>query len=70
MKQKQLHHEDVLFYHSLVQCCVALIVRSINGGPMLERETAQSEGMLNRCGTYMGVPYNILSTFLYVGNFS
>lgn len=64
MKQKQLHHEDVLFYHSLVQCCVALIVRSINGGPMLERETAQSEGMLNRCGTYMGVPYNILSILL------
>lgn len=45
MKQKQLHHEDVLAYHSLVQGRIALIVRSIDGGPVLERERAQSKGM-------------------------
>lgn len=46
MKQKQLHDKDVLFCHSLVQCCVAFIVRNVNGGPMLESETVQSKGML------------------------
>ena len=28
----------MLFYHSLMQGCVALVVRSVNGGPVLERE--------------------------------
>lgn len=39
MKQKQLHHEDVLFYHRLVQRCVTLIVTDVDGGPVLEGET-------------------------------
>ena len=46
MKKQKLHDEDVLFYHSLVQRCVALVVRDVNGGPMLETETIQSKGML------------------------
>lgn len=46
MKQKQLHREDVLFHHGLVQGGVTLVVRSVNAGPMLEREAVQAEGML------------------------
>lgn len=67
MKQKQLHGKDVLFHHRLVQGGVALVVRSINGGPMLERGAVQAEGMLEatdaesrRC------VYKSLSNFLYV----
>lgn len=71
VKEQQLHGEDVLLYHSLVQRCVALVVRNVNGGPMLEREAYnEKEGwklsMQNLGGVSMGVHYKVLSIFLYV----
>ena len=51
MKQQQLHHEDVPFYHSLMQCCVALVVGSVDGGPVLERKTVQSRAVLKMIHT-------------------
>lgn len=46
MQKQQLHDEDVLRYHSLMQRGVAFVVRDIDGSPMLERETVQSKGTL------------------------
>lgn len=39
VQQQQLHDQDVLLHHSLVQGCVALVVRGIDGGPVLERSS-------------------------------
>lgn len=67
MKQKQLHGEDVLFHHCLVQGGVALVVRSVNGRPMLEREAVQAKRMSEATDAESRwCVYKSLSIFLYV----